>query len=411
MKKDVFSMRTRWMRSSEIRELLRLISADVISFAGGAPDPNTFPTDEQLNDAFGYVIENKDSAFQYGVTEGSPALRKELSKFMSRNMNITIDPNEIIITVGSQEALELLGRIFIDKNSKIVVELPTYIAAIQAFSLWRPKFIGIPLDDEGMRIDILEKRLKRIYGAGGSVKFIYTIPTGHNPAGTVMSLERRKYLLELADRYDFYIVEDDPYGFITFTENIPPRIKALDKSNRVLYMSTLSKIFGPGLRIGWIAGPDEVIRMIGLAKQAIDLCTPPLNQAIAEYFLKTGMIEDNIPKIRETYRIKRNAMLEALDEYMSKEAKWTRPLAGFFIFMYLPKGINTKSILYDAINKIKVAYVPGSGFYVDGSGLNTIRLSYSLPPPEDIREGIRRLSLFLGEKIKEMYGREIKKVI
>lgn len=402
----LFSTRVKHMKSSEIRELLKLISADIISFAGGAPDPRTFPDEEQLREAFDYVIENKSVAFQYGVTEGTPSLRKELSKFMSRNLGFKPDLDEIIITIGSQEALELIGRVSIDRGSKVVVELPTYIAAVQVFSFWRAKFIGIPLDDFGMRTDVLEKKLRRIYSKGGYIKFVYTIPTGHNPAGTVMSLDRRKHLLELAEEYNFYVIEDDPYGFITFTETIPPRLKSIDKNGRVIYLSTLSKIFGPGLRMGWAVGPKEVIRMMGLAKQAIDLCPPNFNQAVAEYFLKTGMIEDNIPKIRRIYREKRDAMLEALDEYMFKEAKWTRPEAGFFVFMYLPKTINTKALLYEAVNTIKVAYVPGSGFYINGGGQNTLRLSYSLPTPDVIREGIKRLSEFLYNKIRRRSIRE-----
>jgi 2-aminoadipate transaminase len=350
-------------------------------------------------EAFEYVIEREDVALQYGVTEGIPTLRKELSKFMSRTMNINSRSENILITVGSQEVLELIGRIFVDRGSKVIVELPTYIAAVQAFSFWKAKFIGIPIDDEGMRTDVLEEKLKRIYSRGGFIKFVYTIPTGHNPAGVVLSLERRKHLLELAEKYGFYIVEDDPYGFITFTNNIPHRLKALDRSDRVIYMSTLSKIFGPGLRLGWVTGPEKVIKTMSLAKQSMNLCTPNLNQAIAEYFLKTGMIEDNIPKIKALYKKKRDVMLEALDEYMFKEARWTRPIAGFFIFMYLPKAINTKAVLYEAVEKIKVAYVPGSGFYVNGKGHNTLRLSYSLPPPSEIREGIKRLASFFSEKV------------
>jgi len=401
----LFSKRVKDMRSSEIRELLRLISAGIISFAGGAPDPKTFPDTDQLMEAFEYVIDREDVTLQYGVTEGIPSLRKELSRFMSRTMNINSEPENILVTVGSQEALELIGRIFLDRGSRAIVELPTYIAAVQAFSFWKTRFIGIPVDDEGMRTDVLEEKIKKIYSRGGFIKFVYTIPTGHNPAGVVLSLDRRKHLLELAEKYGFYIIEDDPYGFITFTDNVPRRLKALDRSNRVIYMSTLSKIFGPGLRIGWVTGPENVIRYMALAKQSIDLCTPNLNQAIAEYFLRTGMIEDNIPRIKALYKEKREAMLEALDEYMFKEARWTRPIAGFFVFMYLPKAINTKAILYEAVEKIKVAYVPGSGFYVNGKGHNTLRLSYSLPSLSEIREGIKRLANFFSEKLARRSGR------
>jgi len=384
------------MRSSEIRELLSILQQDVISFAGGAPDPNTFPKIENFQEAVEYALANYEKAFQYGTTEGLLSFRKQISAFMYRQMNVKIDPENILVTVGSQEALDIIGRVFLDYRSRIVVELPTYIAALQTFNIWNPKYIAIPTDDDGLDIKVLENRLRRVYSGGKRVKLLYVVPTGHNPLGSVMPLDRRKRLLELAEKYDFYIVEDDPYGFITY-DRVPPRLISLDGGERVIYVSTFSKLFSPGFRLGWIAGPSKIVKMLLLAKQAVTLCPPPFNQFVVEYFLRNRWIDGNIPNIREVYRVKRDAMLEAMNHYMPKSVRWIEPKAGFFVFTYLPEGIDSKALLYRAIEKVKVAYVPGAGFYVDGGGKNTLRLSFSLPTPETIKEGIKRLGLFFDQ--------------
>ncbi len=389
---EFYAARVDRMRSSEIRELLKLIKGDIISFAGGAPDPDAFPSKNQIQESIEYLIQNREFAFQYGITDGLPSFREEIIKFMIRNMNIKADLNNVIITVGSQQALELIGRTFINQGDKIALGLPTYIAAIQAFSMWRPKYIGIPIDFDGMKIDVLEDMVKKYKNTNKPIKFVYVIPTGQNPTGTIMPLERRKYLLELSSKYNFFIVEDDPYGFITFSKDIPPRIKSLDDEGRVIYLSTFSKIFAPGARMGWVVSDENVSKHLSLAIQSINLCPPNIIQFMLEFFLKKGYIDHNIPMIRQIYHEKRNAMLEAMDEYMPKEADWTRPNAGFFVFAYLPEYINTKKLLYYALETEKVAYVPGSGFFADGSGWNTMRLSYSLPKPDVVREGIKRLS-------------------
>ena len=396
---EFFAARVDRMRSSEIRELLKLIHGDIISFAGGAPDPDAFPSKEQIHKSVEYLIENREDAFQYGITDGLTSFREEIIKFMDRNMDIKTDLNEVIVTVGSQQALEVIGRVFINQGDKVALGLPTYIAAIQAFNMWRPKYIGIPLDFEGMKIDVLEDTVKKHRNTNKPIKFVYIVPTGQNPTGTVMPLERRKYLLELSSKYDFFIVEDDPYGFITFSKDIPPRLKSLDDEGRVIYLSTFSKIFAPGARVGWIVGVDNVTKYLSLAIQSINLCPPNLIQYMIEFFLKKGYIEQNIPMIRRMYHEKRDAMTETMDEYMPKVVDWTRPSAGFFVFAYLPNYINTKKLLYYALETEKIAYVPGSGFFADGSGWNTMRLSYSLPKPNIIREGIKRLSSIIKKAV------------
>ena len=397
-----YSPRVERMRSSEIRELLSMLQQDVISFAGGAPDPHTFPKVENFQEAVEYALANYEKAFQYGTTEGLFSFRKQISAFMYRQMGIKVDPDNILITVGSQEGLDILGRVFLDYKSRLAVELPTYIAALQTFNIWKPKYITIPTDDEGMNVEKFEEKLNRVYSGGKHIKFVYTIPNGHNPLGTVMPLDRRKYLLELAEKYDFYIVEDDPYGFISYVQT-PPRLITMDGGDRVIYISTFSKLFAPGFRLGWVTGPTKIIKTLLLAKQAVTLCPPPFNQFVVEYFLRNRWIDQNIPRIRDIYKVKRDAMVEALDSYMPREVKWTTPKAGFFVFMYLPEKMDSKKLLYKAIEKIKVAYVPGAGFYVDGSGRNTVRLSFSLPTPDTIREGVKRLSLFFEEEIRNIY--------
>ncbi len=398
------------MRSNIIRELLSFLQQDVISFAGGAPDPKTFPSVERFQEAVEYALTNYEKAFQYGTTEGMTQFRKQIAGFMLRMMNVKLNPENIVVTVGSQEGLDIISRVFIDRKSYVAVELPTYIAALQVFNTWGANYIPIPTDKNGMDTYELETRLKKLYADGGYIKFVYTIPTGHNPLGSVMPIDRRKHLLELAERYDFYIVEDDPYGFITYT-NVPPRLITLDGGEHVIYVSTFSKIFAPGFRLGWVAASPEVIRRLVLAKQGVTLCPPPFNQYVVEYFLRNRWIDMNIENIRSIYRVKRDAMAEAVKEFFPRGIDWVEPDAGFFIFAYLPDGLDATELLYKAIERVKVAYVHGEGFYFDGSGKNTLRLSFSLPTPETIREGIKRLGHFFEKTFKEVGVREFSGVV
>lgn len=397
---NFFANRVDRMKSSDIRELLKLISADVISFTGGAPDPDAFPSPEDLRDAIEYILTIRDKAFQYGITDGLPSFREAIIRFMERQMSIKADLANILITTGSQEGLEVVGRLFINNGDKVAVGLPTYLAAIQAFNLWRPKYIGVPVDKYGMNTDILEGEVRKHRSTRKPIKFVYIVPTGQNPTGSVMSMDRRKHLLEIASKYDLFILEDDPYGFITFRDDIPPRIKALDDEDRVIYLSTFSKIFAPGVRLGWAVANETVIKHMSLAIQAINLCPPNFNQYLIQYFLENRLIDRNIPRIRNIYRVKRDAMLIAMDEYMPSEVSYIRPDAGFFVFATLPDYLDAKKLLYYAIEKERVAFVPGRSFFVDGSGYNTMRLSYSLPKPDIIKNGIERLARVIKQHIK-----------
>ncbi|MGB9806275.1 MAG: PLP-dependent aminotransferase family protein [Thermoproteota archaeon] len=396
-----YASRVSIMRPSDIRELLKWsLDKSVISFAGGLPDPKLLPKSFELEGCFEYLMAKNEYAFQYGETEGVVELKKEVVRFSKKYGNIDAKEDEVIITTGSQQALDIISRLFIDKGDYVVVELPTYLAALQVFNLSEPKYVGIQMDEKGMRTDILEDKLRELRSNGISPKFVYTVPTCQNPSGTSMSMDRRKHLLELASKYDFLIIEDDPYGYITFGDERVERIKAMDKEGRVIYLSTFSKIFSPGLRVGWVIASEELIRSIAIAKQGMDLSTSPVSQYIALFAMEKGIIEKRIPILVREYKKKRDVMLQSLENYMPRETRWTKPIGGMFIFVWLKDMLDTKLMLEKAIKNYKVSYVPGKSFFIDGSGKNTMRLNFSYPSEEQIREGIRRLS----NLIKEEYG-------
>jgi len=397
--KKFYAQRTKLMRVSEIRTILRVIEEKgVISFAGGLPDPNLFPKKE-LSEIASYVIrEYGSAALQYSVTRGVTLFRKSLSYFMSTK-GINVPPDNILVTTGSQQALDLIARALIDPGDIIAVELPTYLAALNAFRLSEPEFIGIPIDDDGMRVDILEEKLRELSSKGKKVKMVYTVPTAQNPSGVTMSQDRRKHLLELAEQYDFLIIEDDPYSHFLFEPIEFKHLKAMDETGRVIYLSTFSKILAPGLRIGWVAAHEDIIAILERAKQNLDLHTPTLSQYIAMEAIKRGVVERYIPIMRETYKRKRNVMLDALEDHFPSGCRWTKPVGGMFIFAYLPESIDTKEMLLKAIDA-GVAYVPGRAFFVDGSGWNTMRLNFSFPSEDKIIEGVKILGRVIREELK-----------
>ncbi len=400
MDEKLLSKRAARMKANDIREILKWITQDVISFGGGLPDPSTFPRDEIREIARDVIEKYGDKALQYSLTEGIIELREELVRFAARDGIRIEGPGNVLVTVGSQEAIELIGRVFIDEGDTIITENPTYLATLQSWSVYGPRIVGIPMDEEGMRTDILEERLRDIYSEGGKVKLIYTVPTAQNPTGISMSVERRKHLLELASRYDIYIVEDNPYSYYVFEGSAPPHLKALDDEGRVIYLSTASKIFVPGLRVGWALADSDVVRWLSLAKQAVSLHTSTLSQYLFLEALRRGVIERTVPRVRELYRRKRDAMLGALERHMPSGVKWTKPIGGMFIWVSLPSDIDTRALLKVAVMKYKVAYVPGASFHVDGTGQNTMRLNFTYPSFEEIEIGVSRLSLAIREALE-----------
>ncbi|ABM80281.1 PLP-dependent aminotransferase family protein [Hyperthermus butylicus] len=386
------------VRASDIRELLKVVErGGVISFAGGLPDPNTFPKEEIAQIAMEVIIKHGEKALQYGPTRGSAYFLEAVREFSKMN-GIPVRENEgIIATVGSQQSLYLVGKTLANPGDYIVTEEPTYLGAIQAFRSSGVRFLTVPIDEDGMRTDKLEEVLKEAVSEGIKIKYIYTIPTCHNPAGTTMPMERRKHLLELAEQYNILVIEDDPYSYITFEEREVKPLKAMDESGRVIYLSTLSKILAPGIRLGWAIGPEPIVAKMELVKQGMDLHTPTLTQYIAAEILKRGIIDRNIPKIKRIYKEKRDAMLRALEQYMPEGVKWTKPIGGLFIWVWLPEKINARKLLNKAIEN-GVVFVPGDSFFPNGGGKNTMRLNFSYPSPEEIEEGIKRLA----KTIKEM---------
>ncbi|BAD84375.1 multiple substrate aminotransferase [Thermococcus kodakarensis KOD1] len=397
-----FSQKAMEMKASEVRELLKLVeTSDVISLAGGLPAPETFPVDIIKEITMEVLSKHADKALQYGTTKGFTPLRLALARWMEKRYGIPMSKVEVMIVAGSQQALDLIGRVFIDPGDIVVVEAPTYLAALNAFKFYDPEFISIPLDDDGMKVDVLEEKLKKLKAEGKRIKFVYTVSTFQNPAGVTMSLERRKHLIELANEYDFLIVEDNPYSELRYSgEPIPP-IKHFDDEGRVIYLGTFSKIFAPGFRLGWVSAHPHFIRKMEIAKQAVDLCANPFGQVIAWKYVEDGHLDRHIPRVIEFYKPRRDAMLEALEEYMPEGVRWTKPDGGMFIWVTLPEGIDTKLMMEKAVAK-GVAYVPGEAFFAHREVKNTMRLNFTYVPEEKIREGVRRLAEVIEEEIKKL---------
>jgi 2-aminoadipate transaminase len=389
--------RTQRMQSSIIRELLKFtMLPDVISFAGGLPAPEAFPV-RDFQDACRWILEHDpEHALQYGPTEGYPPLKDYLIEAM-RKYEIPAVQGNVLFTNGSQQALDLLGRTFIDDGDKIVTERPTYLGAIQAWNYYGPQYLTVRMDDHGMRMDDLEETL----AANPGVKFIYVLPNFHNPAGTTLSLERRLRLVELAAEHGVFIVEDDPYGELRFEgQDITP-IFALHKENTI-YLSTFSKTLSPGMRLGWIVAPERVISKIIQAKQGADLHTSSLVQCLAYDICQRGLLRAHVRKVRAIYRERRDAMLAAMEEHFPPEVKWTRPQGGLFLWVRLPECMDAEALLKVAIEE-KVAFVPGHAFYpAGGDGRCCLRLNFSYARPEVAEEGIRRLGRAIRRQMAEL---------
>ena len=393
---SLYSDRSKGMKASEIRELLKISQLPgVISFAGGLPNPKAFPVSIIKEISSELLEENGATILQYGQTEGLMELRELLAERLQKD-GIEADMDNILITVGSQEGLDITGKIFLNKDDVVSLGLPSYLGGINAFRAYRSKLEGIPLDDEGMAVGLLEEKILELEREGKKIKMIYVIPTFQNPAGVVMPESRRRKLVEIAREHDLMIVEDDPYSKLRFDGDPVKPIKAFDEN--VIYMATFSKILSPGFRLAFIAAPKDVIRKMAIAKQSIDLCSPTITQFIAYEIIKRGLLDEHIPRIAEMYKKKRDIMINAMEEYFPDGCKWTRPNGGMFLWARLPENVSTMEMFNDALRK-KVAYVHGKAFHVDGSGTNTMRLNFSNPSDEEIREGIKRLGEVIEERI------------
>jgi 2-aminoadipate transaminase len=393
------------MGSSVIRELLKYTEQPgIISFAGGLPGSDVFPLKE-FQAACNMVIEQQGAqALQYSTTEGYKPLREMIARHASRFMMVDISPDNILITSGSQQALDFAGRLFINRGDYIVVESPSYLGALQAWNAYGAQYIAVRTDEHGMIVDELEAALRI------GPKFIYVLPNFQNPSGVTLSFERRIKLIELADKYGVPIIEDDPYGQLRYEGDHIPSLVSLDSkfrgknggcySGNVIYLSTFSKLLAPGLRLAWVIAPEQVIRKLVMTKQAADLHTASFNQYVAYEVAKGGFLDEHVKVIRSVYKERRDVMLEMMDEMFPPEVHWTRPQGGMFLWGILPERMDAADVLKVAIER-KVAFVPGEAFHATGGGKNTMRINFSYPTTADIREGVTRLGLTLKELLHE----------
>jgi 2-aminoadipate transaminase len=388
------------LRRYEIRELLKLtLHPETISFGGGLPDPAIFPYAAVESASRRVIKERGNLALQYSPTEGDPFLKEQLADFMARQGE-RVRPENMLVVSSSQQGLDLLAKIFIDPGDPIIVERPTYVGAVQAFQAFGADFHGVELDDNGIVPDELERTILQLESAGRRPKFIYLIPDFQNPSGITLSLERRRQVLAIAAQHELLIVEDSPYRELRFRGRMLPSLYSLDTEGHVLLMKTFSKIFSPGLRLGWMVGPKPVIEKMVIAKQATDLCTSAYTSALAAYLLQDGHVDRQIEISRALYARKVQVMLEALGMLMPpvEGLSWSQPEGGMFLWLKLPEYMDAAEMIPDAV-ELRVAFVIGTSFFYDGSGHNTMRLNYSYPTDEKIQLGIDRLAQVVRKRL------------
>jgi 2-aminoadipate transaminase len=398
----LFASRTRGMKSSAMRDLMAVIARpEVISLAGGLPDTSQFPADTFAAVAQRIARESAAEALQYGPTEGIPAARGCIAEVMAAE-GIACDSEDILVTTGGQQVIDLVTRALIDPGDVIVAEAPTYPGAVPSFSSYQADVVQIEMDDDGMRIDLLEETLDRLEREGRTPKFIYTIPTFQNPAGVTMSVPRRKRLVEIARERELLVLEDNPYGLLRYEGTPVPTLRELDGGLYVMYLGTFSKILSPGIRLGWVLAPAPVLHQINMGKQAADLCSSTLSQLMVTAYFEQARWRDYVEAVTESYRARRDTMLDALAEHFPPQAEWTRPQGGLFLWATLPDFIDTTDLLARALRE-NVAFVPGAAAFLDGRGRNSMRLNFSAVAEDDIREGVRRIGKIVAEQV-ELYG-------
>ena len=399
-----YAQRLHGMGSSAIRELLKLTqNPDIISFAGGLPAPEFFPVERFSEAAERVLREHGSAALQYSTTDGYFPLRELIVEKMAA-YGIHATPANVMITSGSQQALDLIGKLLINPGDLILTERPTYLGALQAWNAYQAEYTAVSIDDHGLRTDLLEKALC------GGPKFMYILPNFQNPGGVTLPYERRLDIVHMADRYGLPIIEDDPYGELRYEgEHLPPLI-ALDAQElgddpqgfmrgSVIYLSTFSKTLAPGLRIGWMVAPASVINQCVTIKQGMDLHTSSFDQMVAYEVAKDGFLKQHVRRLREVYRERRDVMLAAMEQFFPPEVKWTRPQGGLFLWVTLPDHLDSTELFGQAVAN-NVAFVPGVSFYPDGTGYNTLRLNFSNATPEQIEQGIERLGRVLWEAVE-----------
>jgi len=398
----LFAARTKVMKSSAMRDLMAVTARpEVISLAGGLPDTSTFPPDTFAAVAQRIAKESCAKALQYGPTEGLDETKACIAEVMAAE-GMSVDHEDMLVTTGGQQVLDLVTKTLIDPGDVVVAEGPTYPGAVPVFSSYQAEVVQIDMDADGMRVDMLEETLDRLERDGRRPKFIYTVPSFQNPAGVTMSQPRRHRLVEVAHQRELLVLEDNPYGLLRYEGDAPTPLLSLDGGVYVMYLGTFSKILSPGIRLGWVVAPPPVLEKINLGKQATDLCTSTLSQLMVQAYFAEGHWRDYVESLTEIYRARRDTMLDALADHFPPQAEWTRPSGGLFIWATLPDFIDTTDLLARALQE-NVAFVPGEAAFLDGRGRNAMRLNFSGSGEDDIREGIRRIGEVLTEQV-QLYG-------
>ncbi|HEY4023629.1 MAG TPA: PLP-dependent aminotransferase family protein [Pseudonocardiaceae bacterium] len=395
-----YAARTAGMTASEIRALFAVASRpEVVSLAGGMPNLAALPL-ESLSAEIGELIATDGLvALQYGSAQGIVGLREQVCEIMALE-GINAHPDDVVITVGSQMGLDMVTRIFCDPGDVVLAEGPSYVGALGSFSAYQANVVHVAMDDDGLVPQALREAIDAVTASGRRAKFLYTIPNFHNPAGVTLAVSRRAEILEICARAGVLVVEDNPYGLLGFDGQTYPALRSYDRDN-VVYLGSFSKTFAAGLRVGWVLAPHAVRERLVLAAESATLCPPTINQMIVNRYLATHDWRGQIKLFQQTYRERRDAMLGALDAHLPAGCSWTRPDGGFYVWLTVPEGVDTKAMLPRAITA-RVAYASGTGFYADGLGSRQMRLSFCYPTPERIREGVRRLANVLADEL-ELY--------
>ena len=397
----LFAGRTRVMKSSAMRDLMALTEReDVISLAGGMPDTSTFPPDSYAA-LMGSVAANSCSrALQYGPTEGLALIKSCIAEVMQAE-GMEIDEGEVLVTTGGQQVIDLVCKTLIDPGDVVVCEAPTYPGAVPTFCAYQAEVVQVTMDRDGMRTDELEATLAELDRSGRRPKFIYTVPTFHNPAGVTLSVERRRALARIASERELLVLEDNPYALLRYEGSPLPTLYSLE-NEFIIYLGTFSKILSPGVRLGWTVAPTPVLEKMNIGKQASDLCSSSISQYFVGAYFESGPWEEYVSSLIEIYRRRRDVMLDALAEHFPREAEWTHPEGGLFIWATLPDYIDTTDLLARALEE-HVAFVPGRAAFLDGRGGSSMRLNFSGVSEDEIREGIRRLGEIVREQVA-LYG-------
>jgi 2-aminoadipate transaminase len=395
----LFASRTREMKSSAMRDLMAITERpEVISLAGGLPDTSTFPAETFAAIMARVAVDSCAAALQYGPTEGL-GIAKEAIRHVMAAEGTDVDPEDILVTTGGQQVIDLVCKTLLDPGDVVVAEAPTYPGAVPAFSSYQADLVQIEMDADGMPIDVLEATLDRLEREGRRPKFIYTIPNFQNPGGVTMSLPRRRRLVEVAAERELLVLEDNPYGLLRYEGEALPTLLSLSGGQYTIYLGTFSKILSAGLRLGWAVAPPPVLAKMNLGKQAADLCSSSLTQHFVSAYFAEGRWESYLESLRDLYRHRRDVLLEALREHFPEQATWTEPRGGLFVWVTLPEELDTTDLLARALQR-NVAFVPGRGAYLDGRGGSSMRLNFSGVSEADIREGVRRIGEVIGEQLE-----------